>query len=140
MAAQFLLDTNIVSDLARHPQGACAERIAAVGEEAVVTSIIVAAEIRFGLAKLEAQNAGPRLCANLRTLLNALPILPFETPADEHYGEIRGRLEGAGTPIGPNDMLIAAHARALGLTVVTANVREFERVPELAVVNWLEKA
>jgi tRNA(fMet)-specific endonuclease VapC len=136
---QFLLDTNIVSDLARRPQGACAARIAAVGEAAVVTSIIVAAEIRFGLAKLEAQNGGRRLCANLRTILSQLPILSFEAPADEHYGEIRRQLEGAGTPIGPNDLLIAAHARSLGLTIVTDNTRDFQRVPNLSVENWLEE-
>lgn len=138
MTMQFLLDTNIVSDLARNPQGTCAARIAMVGEDAIATSIIVVAELRFGLAKLEARNSGSRLSANLRTILSEIQILPFETPADEHYGEIRCHLEGVGTPVGPNDLLIAAHARSLGLTVVTDNEREFERVPRLLVENWLK--
>ncbi|MHB1292986.1 MAG: PIN domain-containing protein, partial [Sulfuricella sp.] len=64
-------------------------------------------------------------------------ILPLETPVEEHYADIRNKLERAGTPIGPNDLLIASHARALGLTLVTDNVREFSRVPGLAVENWL---
>lgn len=70
----------------------------------------------------------------------AMPILPLEAPADEYYGAIRHQLERAGTPIGPNDLLIAAHARALGLTLVTDNVREFTRVPQLSVENWLNTA
>lgn len=70
-------------------------------------------------------------------MLAALEILPFEEPADRRYGELRDYLERQGTPIGPNDMLIAAHALALGLAVVTDNVGEFSRVPELQVENWL---
>jgi tRNA(fMet)-specific endonuclease VapC len=134
---QFLLDTNIISDLARNPQGVCAARITALGEEAIATSIVVAAELRFGLAKLEARVVGSRLSANLRTILSEIQVLPFEAPADEHYGAIRQDLERAGQTIGPNDLLIAAHARALGLTVVTDNLKEFERVPGLSVENWL---
>ena len=134
---KYLLDTNIVSDLARNPQGSCATRIGVLGEESIATSIIVSAELRFGLTKLEALGAGGRLSTNLRTILNEIQILPFEAPADKHYGDIRQHLEAGGTPIGPNDLLIAAHARALGLTVVTDNLKEFERVPELKVENWL---
>jgi len=70
--------------------------------------------------------------------LQELPVLPLEPPVDEHSAEIRVALERAGTPIGPNDLLIAAQARALGLTLVTGNVREFSRVPGLLVENWLE--
>ena len=70
-------------------------------------------------------------------MLAALEILPFEEPADRRYGELRDYLERQGTPIGPNDMLIAAHAPALGLAVLTDNVGEFSRVPELQVENWL---
>jgi tRNA(fMet)-specific endonuclease VapC len=132
----YLLDTNILSDLARNPQGHCATRIAALGEEAIATSIIVVAELQFGLAKLEARKSGSRLSANLRTILREVQILPFEAPADEHYGAIRLSLEKSGRPIGPNDLLIAAHARSLGLTVVTDNLKEFERVPHLKVENW----
>jgi tRNA(fMet)-specific endonuclease VapC len=127
---RYLLDTNAISDLARNPRGRGAERLAAVGSDVVATSI------RFGLAKLEAGATPSRLADNVRRILAQLPAIPFESPADEHYGDIRHLLERAGTPIGPNDLLIAAHARALGLTLATDNVREFARVPELEVVNW----
>ena len=70
-------------------------------------------------------------------MLSALEILPLEPPADERYAEIRHHLARRGTPIGPNDLLIAAHALAADLTLVTANTREFERVPSLRVDNWL---
>jgi len=70
-------------------------------------------------------------------VLAALDILPLKPPVDEHYGEIRAYLNRTGQPIGWNDLFIAAHARALELTLVTANVREFSRVPGLHVENWL---
>jgi tRNA(fMet)-specific endonuclease VapC len=130
---RHLLDTNIISDLVRNPQGRVAARIAVVGESAVCTSIIVAAELRFGVAK----KGSPRLTTQLERLLAALPILPFEEPADVAYGQIRAQLEAAGTPIGGNDLLIAAHAMALGLSVITDNEREFARVEGLVVDNWL---
>jgi tRNA(fMet)-specific endonuclease VapC len=109
----------------------------ALGEEAIGTSIVVAAELQFGLAKLEFRKSGSRLSANLPAILGEIQILPFESPADEHYGNICQFLEKSGRPIGPNDLLIAAHARSLGLTVVTDNLKEFERVPDLKVENWL---
>ena len=69
--------------------------------------------------------------------MEPLPILPLVPPIEDHYAQIRSHLERIGTPIGPNDLLIAAHAQLLGLTIVTANVREFSRVPSLMVENWL---
>jgi len=133
VAARFLLDTNILADLIRHPQGRVAERLIREGEGSVCTSIIVASELRFGAAKC----GSARLTAQLDAVLAALEILPFEEPADRRYGELRDHLERHGTPIGPNDMLIAAHALAVGLAVVTDNVREFSCVPGLNVENWL---
>ena len=65
-----------------------------------------------------------------------MPVLAFEPPADRRYAELRAALERAGTPIGGNDMLIAAHALSLGLTVVTANIAEFRRVRGLRCVDW----
>ena len=130
---RYMLDTNIVSDLVRHPQGRIAEHIRKVGEAQVCTSIIVAAELRYGATKKGSQ----RLTAQLETVLGGLDVLPFEAPADAAYGLIRTRLEQAGTPIGGNDLLIAAQALALGLTMVTENEREFSRVPGLSVENWL---
>jgi tRNA(fMet)-specific endonuclease VapC len=132
---KYLLDTNIVSALVRDPQGPVTRHIARVGEDRVCTSIIVACELRFGAAK----KASPRLTDQLERVLGALPVLPLEADADRRYAELRAELERAGTPIGANDMLIAAHALALRLTLVTDNVSEFRRVKGLPVGNWLTR-
>jgi tRNA(fMet)-specific endonuclease VapC len=129
----YLLDTNIVSDLVRNPQGKVAQRIRKVGEGRVCTSIIGAAELRYGAAK----KASRRLSAQLKAVLGALEVLPFGAPADGVYGLLRTRLEQAGTPIGANDLLIAAQALALGYTIVTDNEKEFARVEDLPHENWL---
>ena len=130
---RYLLDTNIVSDLVRHPRGKIASRISDVGEGDVCTSIIVAAELRFGATKKNS----PRLTAQLEAVLGALEVFALEAPADARYGAIRTSLERKGHPIGANDLLIAAHAQALDLTLVTDNEREFSRVDDLRVENWL---
>ena len=130
---RHLLDTNIVSDLVRNPQGKVASRIAEAGEDTVCTSVIVAAELRFGAVK----KGSERLKTQLERVLAALAILPFEEPADLAYATLRVQLEAAGTPIGGNDMLIAAQAMAAGFCVVTDNEREFARVSGLTVENWL---
>lgn len=132
-AFRYLLDTGVVSNLVRHPQGVIAKRIARVGEDKVCTSFIVACELRYGAAK----KASDRLTAQLEAVLRVLKVVPMDGDADRHYGDIRAVLERAGTPIGANDLLIASQARALGLTLVTDNVSEFERVPALGVKNWL---
>jgi tRNA(fMet)-specific endonuclease VapC len=134
MALRYLLDTNILSDLVRHPQGTVASRIAKTGEDTVCTSIVVAAELRFGAIK----SGSGKLAQTIGQILSAVEILPLESPADQHYGELRHHLLRQGTPIGPNDLLIAAHALAADLTLVTANTREFSRVPGLKLENWLE--
>jgi len=129
----YLLDTNIISDLVRNPQGSTARCVHEVGDTQVCTSIIVAAELRFGAAK----EGSPRLAAQLQAILDALDILPFESPADTIYADLRSRLEQAGKPIGGNDLLIASQTLALGYTLVTDNEREFARVDELLRENWL---
>ncbi|MCS6996208.1 MAG: type II toxin-antitoxin system VapC family toxin [Casimicrobiaceae bacterium] len=133
MAKRYLLDTNILSHLIRQPQGRIAEHIRHVGEERVCTSIVVAAELRFGAAKRGHEG----LRENVERVLDAIDVLPFEPPADAHYAAIRLALERLGTPIGPNDLLVAAHARAADCVLVTANDNEFRRVPALEIVNWL---
>lgn len=130
---RYLLDTNIISALVRDPRGVVAERIREVGEANVCTSIIVAAELRYGAAK----KGSARLSAQLEIILGAFDVLAFEPPADAIYGDIRAQLERDGQLIGGNDLLIAAHALANTCTVVTANQREFERVKELRIENWL---
>jgi tRNA(fMet)-specific endonuclease VapC len=132
--SRYLLDTNIISDLVRNPQGRAAKRIAKAGEASICTSIIVAAELRYGCAK----SGSERLRKAVEGLLAEIEVLPMDVPADDEYGKIRSELEAAGKPIGSNDLLIAAHARALGATMVTADTREFKRVRELNVENWLE--
>ena len=128
-----MLDTNIISDLIRNPQGKAAKRIAKVGEDNICTSIIVAAELRYGCAK----SGSDRLLKVVEDLLGEIDVLPLEIPADSEYGSIRAELEAARRPIGGNDLLIAAHAYAAGATIVTANADEFKRVRGLKVENWL---
>ena len=130
---RYLLDTNIVSDLVRNPQGRVTQRIREVGEAQVCTSIIVAAELRYGATK----RGSPRLTAQLEAVLGALQVLPFEAPADAAYGLLRARLERAGQPIGGNDLLIAAQVIALRLAIVTDNEHEFARIDDLPCENWL---
>jgi tRNA(fMet)-specific endonuclease VapC len=132
---RYLLDTNIVSDLIRNPQGRVAEHTRSIGEQKVCTSIIVAAELRYGATR----RASPRLTHQVEAVLGAMDVLPFEAPADAAYGLIRARLEQAGRPIGGNDLLIAAQAIALGYILVTDNQKEFVRIEDLTCENWLRK-
>lgn len=131
----YLLDTNIISDLIRNPSGAAASRIEQVGAKEMVTSMIVAAELRYGCVK----KASPKLTAKVESLLATIPVLSLEMPVDMEYGRIRAELEAAGQTIGMNDLLIAAQALNLNLTLVTDNVREFGRINGLKVENWLER-
>jgi len=130
----YLLDTNVISGLMREPAGPAARHIERVGHQDICTSIIVAAELRYGCAK----KGSAKLWAKVESVLAIIPILPLDVLADVEYGDIRSALEAAGEPIGANDLLIAAQARALGLTLVTDNTREFNRVRGLNVENWLE--
>lgn len=130
--SRYLLDTDTVSDLIRNPQSRAAQRVAKVGENMVCTSIIVAAELRYGAAKKTAV----RLTARVEAVLGVLEVLPWAAPADQAYAEIRTRLERTGKPIGGNDLLIAAQALALGCTVVTGNLRKFRRVAGLVCEDW----
>lgn len=113
MPYQYLLDINILSEFLKHPKGLVFYRINAAGEDQICTSIIVANELRFGADKKNSD----RLNKRLEKLFSKLAILPLDRPVDRTYSEIRRFLEKAGTPIGSNDLLIAAHARALDLTM-----------------------
>ena len=128
-----LLDTNTVSDLIRNPGGGAARRIAVIGQGAVCTSVIVAAELRYGAIR----RGSPILSLRVSEALERLEVLPFDTPADEAYAAIRTQLERSGRPISANDMFIAAHALSLGFILVTDNLREFARVEGLVCENWL---
>jgi tRNA(fMet)-specific endonuclease VapC len=129
-----MLDTNIVSDLIRNPAGRAAAHLRTIGDHGLAVSIITAAELRFGAAK----SGSPRLLSRVEAILDTLAVVPFDVPADAEYAIIRVELEASGKPIGPNDLLIAAHARSLATTIVTANATEFSRVRGLNVENWLD--
>jgi tRNA(fMet)-specific endonuclease VapC len=133
VARLYLLHTNVLSHLVHQPHGVVAERIADVGEANVLTSVIVACELRYGAAK----RGSRRLTRQVEAVLGALTIRPLESEVERVYASIRVSLEKKGTPIGAHDMLIAAHARALDAVCVTDNVAEFRRVPALKVENWL---
>jgi tRNA(fMet)-specific endonuclease VapC len=119
--------------LVRNPSGMAASRLQEVGEVDICTSVIVAAELRFGAAK----RGSERLTRQLEQVLAAIEILPLTPPADHIYGWLRAHLERNGMPIGGNDLLIAAHALASGCILVTDNEREFSRVEGLMIENWL---
>jgi tRNA(fMet)-specific endonuclease VapC len=130
---RYLLDTNALSDLMKNPHGPVAAKLRALSSsDPYCTSILVAAELRYGAAK----KGSPVLSARVEQLLQAIEVLPFNNDADRHYGQLRADLERRGTLIGGNDMLIAAHALAANCVLVTANVQEFSRVRGLKVENW----
>jgi tRNA(fMet)-specific endonuclease VapC len=132
----YLLDSNILSDLVNRPLGGIAARrltlVRAQGGQDVSTSIIVVAELRYGVAK----RGSARLARQVEAMLGGIDVLPFEAPADAIYGQLRADLERHGQPLASNDLLIAAHALAAGLTLVTDD-RGFDRIAELPRENWL---
>ena len=129
-----MLDTNVVSALVRRPDGDLARRVGALPPGSLAISVVVAGELRYGIQR----RGSGRLTRQVEAILSAMDVLALAEPVDRHYGEIRTALERVGRPIGQNDLLIAAHARALDATLVTGNVREFRRVPGLAVEDWDE--
>ncbi len=133
MSHSFLLDTNIIAALAKNPSGPVSRTITDAGQAAICTSIIVACEIHYGLLKKDSH----KLTTQMTAIMDAIDVVDLPKEVELNYGEIRLHLEREGQPIGPNDLLIAAHARTAGLTVVTGNDREFQRVPDLKVENWL---
>jgi tRNA(fMet)-specific endonuclease VapC len=135
---KYLLDTDILSNLLRPlPSPLLVRRIALTPVEDQTTSSVNLGELYYGARRLGA--AGERLLARIESLLLPnLLVLPFDAEAARQYGELRAELEKAGTPIGDADTRIAAIARTNGLTVVTANIRHFQRVDGLPVENWLD--
>ncbi len=129
---EWMLDTNALSDLIREPQGAVFERLRELEPERLCTSIVVASELRFGARR----KGSAALTRRVEQLLESMTVLPLDEPADRHYADIRAALERAGTPIGSQDLFIAAHARSRGMALVTRNTREFKRVPKLVVEDW----
>lgn len=131
---RYLLDTNALSHLMRHPAGAVAERARRTPADDLCTSALVACELRYGAAK----RGSPTLVAAVDRLLGSLPVLSFDDRASQPYAQLRATLEAQGQGIGGMDLLIAAQALALDTVLVSANVREFARVPGLRLENWAE--
>ncbi len=134
VAHRYLLDTKILSHLIRNPSGVVFNHLESIFPATACTSIIVSAEIRFGLHK----GTSKKLKIQAERVLEVLDVLPLEKPVDEYYGKIRAHLNRKGEPIGGNDLLIAAHALSLNMILVSANAREFSRGPDLRLENWLE--
>lgn len=134
-AVRFMLDTNIVSDLIRNPEGAVQGAVSRVGTPAISISSIVALELRFGYLK----RGSDRLARLVEDMIARMEVVSYDDAASFRYAEIRHTLQSSGKPIGPVDLFIAAHARSLDLTLVTDNIREFSRVEGLRVKNWLER-
>ena len=132
---QYLLDTNICIYLIKKKPVQVYLRLQQVGLGAVGISSITLSELDYGIEKSQQPNRNRMALAQF---VAPLEIAVYDEQAARQYGQIRSHLERQGLPIGPLDMLIAAHARALGCALVTNNVREFERVPNLRVENWAE--
>jgi len=130
---RFLLDTNACVDYltGRYPR--VVARVQGSSPEDLCLTSVVVAELRYGADRSARRRTNH---ARIDALLDEIECLAFDLPAAATYGRVRARLEAAGTPIGPNDMLIAAHALSRGLSVVTDNVGEFGRVKSLKVENW----
>ena len=134
----YLIDTDVLSNLLkRKPSTDLIARLASVPPEEQFTSSITLGELVYGAYRLK-EHATLLLQRLDEALLPNLSILPFDAPAARRYGEIRAQLEQRGTLVGDADLRIAAIALAHGLTVVTGNVRHFQRIPGLTVENWLE--
>jgi tRNA(fMet)-specific endonuclease VapC len=130
---KVLLDTDITSYIFAHRVDAVRHRFLALRVGDVGVSAITAAELTFGAA----QSGSERNRRVVQRALDAVVVAPFDQAAAQAYGQIRMTLQRQGTPIGALDMLIAAHAIALGVPLATNNHREFRRVPGLRVENWL---
>lgn len=135
MPVTYMLDTNICIYAMKNKPEHVLQRLKKELNNGVCISSITLAELEYGMK--HSSNPSKNEQALLRFLI-PLSVLPFGAAAASEYGAIRAFLQSNGTPIGPLDMLIAAHAKAEDMILVTNNVREFERVPELDVENWAE--
>lgn len=132
---RYLLDTNIVIYLAKGRPGSVRERLARHASQDIAISVITLGELRFGAEKSQSRE---QALAVIDTLGQRMQVLEMPDSAAAHYGQIRAELQRKGQVIGNNDVWLAAHARAEGLILVTNNEREFVRVPELVVENWVD--
>ncbi|MFM2069095.1 MAG: hypothetical protein RLZZ584_4004 [Pseudomonadota bacterium] len=130
----YLLDTNVVIAVLNEPRGPVAQRLRRLAPAEVAVSAVVMHELYFGACKSARREHNLALVDALR-----FEVLPLDTEDARHAGDIRAALAAQGTPIGAYDLLIAGQARARGLTLVTRNLRELERVAGLSTENWQDE-
>lgn len=131
---RYLLDTNICSYILKNRPASVKVKFDQVGAEHLCISAVVLAELYYGAAR---HPKSVIIRKEIDDFVSRLVVMPWDEQAANHYGAIRATLEKAGTPIGAMDLLIAAHARSMGATLVTNNQREFERINGLTVQNWV---
>jgi tRNA(fMet)-specific endonuclease VapC len=132
---RFMFDTNVCIDLIRRRSAKMLRKLKRMRPDDICVSSITLSELEYGVAKSAAPEKNRLALAEFMT---PLAIAAYDDNVAPHYGRIRAELEARGTPIGPLDTMIAAHAVALGLTLVTNNEREFRRIAELTVENWVK--
>ncbi len=133
MAMKYMLDTNIIAYIRNERPEIVLQRFAEYQPEDLCVSVITLAELEYGVCRSTRPEQNRKA---LLVLLSRIAVVPFDENAAKEYGRIRNELTKEGTLIGANDLLIAAHACALGLTLITNNTREFERVRGLKTENW----
>lgn len=136
MGPRYLLDTNICIYVRRRRPVEVLARFSRLKSGEAALSLITYGELMYGAAKMDAPP--PQAAAQLQELLDMIEILPMPVEAGRRYGELRAFLESKGQVIGNNDLWIAAHAICADLTLVTNNEREFQRVPDLKLENWVK--
>lgn len=134
MTPRYLLDTNVCIAYKKRKLG-IPERIEALSAGQVAMSVVTWGELMLGVEKSQQRERSLEILKRVREII---PVVGTDEEVGNHYGAIRGQLEMAGTPIGPNDLWIAAHARALGIPVVTNNTGEFGRISGLTVEDWTQ--
>ncbi len=131
---RYMLDTNISSYVLRSRPASVKQRFDEAGPDALAISTVVLAELLYGAAR-HSQAAVIR--REIRDFVSRLDVLPWDEPAADHYGDLRAELERQGRPLGAMDLMIAAHARSRGATLVSNDLRHFQRIEGLLVANWV---
>ena len=131
---RYMLDTNICSYILKNHPATVKQKFEEVGTENICISTIVLAELYYGAAR---HPKGVVIRREIDDFVSRLVVIPWDEIAADHYGAVRSSLEKVGTPVGAMDMLIAAHAKSCGATLVTNNLREFDRINGLTALSWV---
>ena len=131
----YLLDTNIISDVAHNPAGSVGKKLGAIDPAEIVSSVVVAAEVWYGVEN----NPSFRSRERTESFMKTVRVLAMEADVARTYGKLRAEMKRAGSELGPNDLLIAAHALSLDATLITGDEKAFSRVPGLRIENWLRQ-